>query len=77
MAVDVFAEQWRQIRNLSPDANISEIMDDWVSHVLQMKDAEKVAKGASGYTSLVQDWMAPGVFGDASRRLTPELLFPV
>jgi hypothetical protein len=76
MAVDVFSEQWRQIRNLSPDANISEIMDDWVSHVLQMKDAEKVAKGASGYTSLVQDWMAPGVFGDASRRLTPELLFP-
>jgi hypothetical protein len=76
MAVDVFAEQWRQIRNLSPDADISEIMDDWVGHVLQMKDVEKVARGASGYTSLVQDWMAPGVFGDSARRLTPELLFP-
>ena len=76
MAVDVFAEQWRQIRNLSPDANISEIMDDWVGHVLQMKDAEKVARGAAGYTSLVQDWMAPGVFGDSARRFTTELLFP-
>jgi hypothetical protein len=76
MGVDVFAEQWRQIRNLSPDANISEIMDDWVSHVLQMNDAEKVARGAAGYTSLVQDWMAPSVFGDSARRLTPELLFP-
>ena len=76
MAVDVFAEEWRRIRNLSPDANISEIMDDWANHILQMKDAEKVAKGASGYTSLVRDWMAPGVFGDASRRLTPELIFP-
>ncbi len=76
MAVDVFAEQWRQIRNLSPDANISEVMDDWANHILQMKDAEKVASGASGYTSLVQDWMAPGVFGDSARRLTPELIFP-
>ncbi len=76
MGVDVFAEQWRQIRNLSPDANISEIMDDWVSHVLQMNDAEKVASGVAGYTSLVQDWMAPGVFGDPARRLTTELLFP-
>ena len=75
MAVDEFAEQWRQIRNLSPDANISEVMDDWASHILQMKDAEKVASGAAGYTSLVRDWMAPNVFGDA-RRLTPELLFP-
>ncbi len=76
MGVDVFAEQWRQIRNLSPDANISEIMDDWASHVLQMNDAEKVASGVAGYTSLVQDWMAPGVFGDPARRLTTELLFP-
>lgn len=76
MGVDVFAEQWRQIRNLSPDANISEVMDDWVSHVLQMNDAEKVASGVAGYTSLVQDWMAPGVFGDPARRLTTELLFP-
>lgn len=76
MGVDVFAEQWRQIRNLSPDANISEIMDDWVNHIFQMKDAEKVARGVGGYTSLVQDWMAPNVFGDPSRRLTPELLFP-
>lgn len=76
MGVDVFAEQWRQIRNLSPDANISEIMDDWANHILQMKDAEKVASSAAGYTSLVQDWMAPGVFGDSARRLTTELLFP-
>lgn len=76
MAVDVFAEEWRRIRNLSPDANISEIMNDWANHILQMKDAEKVASGASGYTSLVQDWMAPGVFGDSARRLTPELIFP-
>ena len=76
MGVDVFAEQWRQIRNLSPDANISEVMDDWAGHVLQMKDAEKVASSAAGYTSLVQDWMAPGVFGDSARRLTTELLFP-
>lgn len=76
MGVDVFADAWRQIRNLSPDANISDIMDDWANHILQMKDAEKVASSAAGYTSLVQDWMAPGVFGDSARRLTTELLFP-
>ncbi len=74
MGVDVFAEQWRQIRNLSPDANTSEIMNDWAGHVLQMKDAEKVARGAAGYTSLVQDWMAPNVFG--GYRITPDVLFP-
>lgn len=75
MAVDVFAEQWRQIANLSPDTNISDIMDNWVTHVLKMNDAQKVAGAKSGYMSLVQDWMAPKTF-DPERRLTPELLFP-